>query len=428
MFPKLALKTVVLIALITLVIFLLTLPSIDKIPFAKEEKANFWQIQGVDDMKYSRDLAREKLNDKSFDKTIEDHVKKIAETGATHIALGTPYDAEFIPFLKRWVNSARKYGLKIWFRGNFSGWEGWFSYPKIDRTKHTQQTRDFILNNSQLFLDGDIFSSCPECENGGPGDPRRIRDAEGHRLFLINEYQTVNEAFKKINKKLETRLNSTNKDVADLIFDKKTAQALGNVISIDHYTPNGKILANDIKKLYSKTGAQIVVGEFGAPIPDIHGPMTDKNQAEWLNNTLEDLSKLEIVIGVNYWVGFGGSTQIWDDNGNARPAVISLKKFYTPNEATGRMVDETERGIGKANVTVADRSYETDSNGNFKLPFVGEEVRLTVIKQGYKLEDIGVSKDNSKSIKIIIKPENESLLYKFFKLINSVKKLLKLPF
>src|SRR5258708_11288045 len=120
-------------------------------------------------MKYSRDTAREKMNELSFDIVIQKQVSDIAGTGAHHIGIGTPYDQEFLPFLQRWVSAARSNHLKVWFRGNFSGWENWFNYPKITRDQHLQMTRDFIVNNSKLFEDGDIFSSCPECENGGPG-------------------------------------------------------------------------------------------------------------------------------------------------------------------------------------------------------------------------------------------------------------------
>src|SRR3989304_760988 len=72
-----------------------------------EEKARIWPVQAIDTMKYSRDLAREKLNDPSFDAVIDEQVRIIAETGATHVAIATPYDEEFLPFLTRWVSAAR---------------------------------------------------------------------------------------------------------------------------------------------------------------------------------------------------------------------------------------------------------------------------------------------------------------------------------
>jgi hypothetical protein len=83
----------------------------------------FFKIQAIDTMKYSRDKAREGLSDE----VIESQVRAIKESGATHVALGTPYDPEFVPFMKKWVTAARKYGLLVWFRGNASGWEKWSS-------------------------------------------------------------------------------------------------------------------------------------------------------------------------------------------------------------------------------------------------------------------------------------------------------------
>src|SRR5258708_6337361 len=93
--------------------------------------AQWWPVQSIDTMKYSRDTAGQMLTKPEFDATINSQVSEIAQTGATHIAIATPYDEMFIPFLKRWVKSARAHGLKVWFRGNFSGWEGWYNFPKI---------------------------------------------------------------------------------------------------------------------------------------------------------------------------------------------------------------------------------------------------------------------------------------------------------
>ncbi len=110
-------------------------------------KVKYWEVQSIDTVKYSRDLAREKLNDQEFEKDIDKQVELIALTGATHIGIGTPYDEEFVPFLRKWVRAARKYGLKVWFRGNLSGWEEWFGYERITREEHTEKVLAFIKNN-----------------------------------------------------------------------------------------------------------------------------------------------------------------------------------------------------------------------------------------------------------------------------------------
>src|SRR5690606_12731663 len=79
-----------------------------------------WEIRAVDTMKFSRDAAREDIPDSA----IIAELTAIKQVGATHVGIATPYDEEFYPMLKRWVEHARDLDLKIWFRGNFSGWEG----------------------------------------------------------------------------------------------------------------------------------------------------------------------------------------------------------------------------------------------------------------------------------------------------------------
>lgn len=286
------------------------------------------QIRSIDTVKYSRDIAREKEEDQSFDAVISRQVADIAGTGATHIAIGAPYDAEFIPFLSRWVKEARKHNLKVWFRGNFSGWEGWFGYPKINRETHTRLTGEFILNNADLFEDGDIFTPCPECENGGSGDPRRTGDVAGFRKFLIDEYTVAKNAFSKINKKVLAGYFSMNGDVVRLVMDQPTTKALGGIVVIDHYVKDVDTLIKDIRNYAQATGGKVVLGEFGVPIPDIHGNMSEDEQNEWLKDAFEKFKQTPELIGVNYWVSVGGSTQLWDGN-KPKKAVDVLRQFYT---------------------------------------------------------------------------------------------------
>ncbi len=288
-----------------------------------------WQIKAADTMKYSRDLAKEKLNDPTFDQTINLQIKNIADLGATHVAIATPYDEKFVPILTRWVQTARKNKLKVWFRGNFAGWEGWFGEKSsLSRDEHLELTRQFIRNNPDLFVDGDAFSSCPECENGGPGDPRSSGDVAGFRKFMISEYQVCQQEFEKLGKKVICNLASMNYDVAVLVMDEQTASAMGGVVAIDHYVRRPPKLSEDIKKLAAKTGAKIFLGEFGAPIPDINGYLSEDEQAAWIEEALGSISKQDYVIGINYWVAHGGSTAIFNDDGSQKQAVAILEKYF----------------------------------------------------------------------------------------------------
>lgn len=293
------------------------------------KKTPFWEFRSIDTVKYSRDVAGQMIDKPEFDAVINEQVADIASLGATHVAIATPYDQRFVPFLERWVRAAREHNLKVWFRGNFSGWENWFGYERISREEHKRLLKEFILNNPGLFDDGDIFTSCPECENGGPGDPRLNGDPAGHKKFLIEEYQISIESFGKINKKVNSGFYSMNYDVAKLIMDKETTRALGNVVVIDHYIKDATQVAEDAKNIAELSGGKVVLGEFGAPIPDIHGDFTQEEQSKWIEDGLNAASRTPEIIGINYWVNVGGSTRLWNDDGTRRKAADTIMGFYT---------------------------------------------------------------------------------------------------
>ncbi len=296
-------------------------------PTAPQERT--WSVKSVDTMKFSRDLSAQAITDPRFDAVIDSQVKSIAATGANTVAIATPYDDRFVPILSRWVAAARRYNLHVWFRGNFSGWEGWFGVPAdLSRDEHKTKLAAFIRKNPNLFVDGDIFSPCPECENGGPGDPRNNGDVSGFRNFMIDEKQLCDSEFSKIGKKVDCGLWSMNYDIAKLVMDSDTAEQMGGVVAIDHYVDRADKLLGDIDSLAKKANAKIFLGETGVPIPDINGNMTEDEQAGWIDSALALLVKDPNVAGMNYWTSFGGSTAIFRDDGTAKPAVTKIANVY----------------------------------------------------------------------------------------------------
>lgn len=294
----------------------------------KTEPESRWKITAIDTVKYSRDVAREKENSVDFVATIDKQVRLISETGATHVSIGTPYDEEFIPFLSKWVAAARKYKLKVWFRGNFSGWEEWFGYKSISRVEHKELLKNFITSNGNLFEDGDVFTSCPECENGGDGDPRSNGDLSGHRKFLVDEYQISKESFRNVGKNVTTGYYPMNGDVAKLVMDKDTTKNVGGVVVVDHYVEDPIRLNNELTELAELSGGKVVLGEYGAPIPDIHGSMTDEEQSGWIDSLMSLLYSNSNVIGISYWTNRGGSTEIWNKDYSPKKAVTILTKYF----------------------------------------------------------------------------------------------------
>lgn len=393
-----------------LIFSLLAPPKVYYAGYAKPSLA-FWQIRSIDTMKYSRDLSREKINDPNFDEVIDRQVRDIAAVGATHVAVGTPYDKEFIPMLVRWVGAARKYGLKVWFRGNFSGWEKWFGYKSITREEHIGLVREFIVNNPDLFEDGDIFSSCPECENGGAGDPRETGDIEEYREFLIEEYREARLAFQAIKKNVDANYFSMNGDVAKLIMDKKTTAAFGGLVVIDHYVETPEKLLKDVENLAVLSGGKIVLGEFGAPIPDINGKMTHNEQAQWISRVLALVADSDEIIGLNYWLNVGGSTEIWTKEGEALPAVEKIREFFKPELAYGTVLDSLDRPIAGAEISNSMQTVFTDKNGYFEIPVIKSlSATLQVSARGFRKKE-NVAYNSDRMTNIILTKENTDILF-----------------
>lgn len=390
--------------------------------YYSKPKLNFWEFKSIDTMKYSRDLSREKLHDPDFDVIIDIQIKNIAATGATHVAIATPYDEEFVPMLRRWVSAARKYNLKVWFRGNWAGWEKWFGYSEISKEAHIQKTKNFILANSDLFENGDVFSACPECENGVLGNPRITGNVSEYREFIITEYRATKAAFEEISKDVRSNYFSMNADVARLIMDKETTRALDGIVTIDHYVKTPEKLTEDIKDIAAKSGGRIVLGEFGAPIPDIHGEMSPDEQAQWIRKSLNLLTKTNAVIGVNYWSNVGSSTQIWNHKAVARPAVEVLTQFYKPNVAYGIIQDELRNPIENAKIIHPNRVVFSDKDGYFELPYVKDfGSTFQVQATGFIDQEVSVNRNDSQ-LGIILVKQNESIK---FKLLEFLKKIIE---
>lgn len=398
-------------AITLLILGAISLVSYPEIYIRKNFKDRLFKIQSVDTMKYSRDLARAKAGDPTFVKVIDREMEMISEAGATHVAIGTPYDEEFAPILKRWVSSARARGLSVWFRGNFSGWERWFGYAKISRDEHRRLLGAFIRKHPDLFESGDIFTPCPECENGGTGDPRNTGDEAGYRQFLIDEFADAKGAFAEIGKNVELYA-SMNADIAKYAIDKNTAQSLRGGILVDHYVASAGDFAKDIADIREKLGVDIGLGEFGAPIPDLNGSMTESAQAKFVRSLFGALYlQNENIPAVNYWTLEGGSTELVR-GGIAREAYGVLKDYYKMPYLSGTIFDTDGKYLSGAEIAFADGSYSVNTDSVFYQIFIPpSERKLIVSKDGYKNFNIELPANFATSTEMDIHLESQIKKY-----------------
>lgn len=396
-------------------LFLTFSPSLEAVRPVSLGTARFFEVQSIDTMKFSRDMARTKLNDASFDQTIDAQVRLIRDAHATHVAIDTPYDEEFVPMLSRWVAAARKYGLSVWFRGNFSGWEGWFDYPKIDRDEHVRIMKLFIARHGDLFADGDIFSPCPECENGGPGDPRQTGDKDGFNGFLVREYDAANSSFHAIGKKV-TIYSSMNSDIAEQVITPETAAKLGGTILIDHYDRSAEGFADTIMKASVAAKSSIGIGEFGAPIDDLNGKLNEAEQADFVKKTLDTIIRSDKKVDVvDYWTLAGGTTALIRDDDFPKPAYSIVSAYYSPHQVQGRITDPSGWPVRGVLITTAGSEAHIKSNwmGFYSILTPAQEEKITFEKPGFAANTISFdASSGTTTYDIVLDPSAPTLWYK----------------
>lgn len=374
------------------------------------EENTLWKYQCIDTMKTSRDKAVAWRDREDLTTHIQTEVTAIKEMGANCVALGTPYDAEFLPYLTLWVEEARKQDLHIWFRGNFSEWEGWFNYPKgMTADELFEKTEDFIVSNSALFQDGDIFTAAPEAENGGPFNQVEIDEHEIYREFLIKSYDVSDQAFQEIGKDVVLNWFSMNGGLARRMMDQKTVDALDKTVTIDHYIRTSQEMGEFVDYFNDVFGAQVVIGEFGAPIPEINGSMTDQEQADFIEELLQELYiRRNKVDGINYWILYDGSTAILDQNLMRKPVFDVIEKYFKPAIVRGKVTDQSNKVLDDVPVSIeGGESTTTDENGDYTLMAIEGNHKFSFGDNRSftrKSQNITVARSEQKSLDITLVP------------------------
>jgi hypothetical protein len=386
-----------------------------------------WSYQCIDTMKYSRDTARawENKEDELYQE-INLQIKTIKDMGANCISLGTPYAPEFVPFMDKWVNAAHANDLHVWFRGNIPEWEKWFDYPKISNINdHHQKIYDFVTGNTELFKDDDIFTPAPEAENGGPGDPRQTGKRKEFNDFLIKSYANCEKAFSQIGKKVKCGFFSSNFDVANQVLQQTTLPKIGNVVTIDHYVSDYTRYRSDIKLLNMKYGAQVAIGEFGAPIPDLNGDMTEEQQADFTMNVMNIFyENREIIPAINYWTLKGGSTRLLNDDGTPRQVTEILSSFFMPGAVRIKVTDDLEDWLANVNIKSKDGfiNGKTNYRGEFFTSVPAKTYEVTISGENIqdKTLEISVPRQELQEASVVVEIKSQNWLYKLRKFFQKI--------
>jgi hypothetical protein len=112
-----------------------------------------------------------------------------------------------------------------------------------------------------------------------------------------------------------------------------------------------------------------VIGEWGAPIPEINGSFTPTQQADFVNQLLATMAAhAGDIESVNYWTLTDGSTRLIDDSLTKQPAYDVLTRYYSPGVLKGTIRNQAGKPLQGVTVSVNDAlTATTDSHGNYSL-------------------------------------------------------------
>ena len=297
-----------------------------------------WSVRSIDTQVISKHWPKVTRD------SVREQVGLLKDLGVNYIAVDTPYDR--LEDLRVWAEEIHRLGINVWFRSHWTGWEGDEGAPNImSPEEYLEETGKFIVNNPNLFLEGDAFTMAVEAEQVGVGIGRKFLTWDEYRDFLLAEIAVANDAFSEIGLggKIHTNWLSLNGWVAMNRLTQNLVEKL-ELIVVDHFVGQSQTFGeledidtlvgktvNDLDEIYTKWKKPILLGEWGY---QIYQKVSEERQAEVVNKLFLKLSTKSYLVGVNYWVHMGNSAAIIDDefgtNLKFRKAADVIRSFYNP--------------------------------------------------------------------------------------------------
>ncbi len=297
---------------------------------------------GVDVMKLTKDVI---INQPSAGE-IDNIVQMLSQTHPQYIAISIPLDASAdYPgpkpspqsaenFTKTWANAIHNHGLKILWRGTWSGIEGLYNFPKKvgpnrfpagtalsattdENTTWLGKTYGYIINHPDYFQTGDIWAPMPERTEGIFQDQTSFLPYKGgiqnnYALFFNNLKKVSDLAFSKINKNVNTGLTANNfSEVASGWIPFSVFNTAG-LTAVDYYgsTHTPEEMEKAIRSIYTKTHNQIFLEEWSDYWNENFTLSQRQNYLASMYAVFQKLANEKILMGFNYWGGWPGGTGV----------------------------------------------------------------------------------------------------------------------
>lgn len=268
--------------------------------------------KSVDVMKLSKDNVNNPLSDADMDRVIA----SLKSLGITHIAISVPMD--YAAYATRWCGRVHAAGLKVLHRGTWNAIEGLYNNTKLVGAARptnaiqywTDKTRDYIINNPDIFAAGDLWAPLPERTEGIFQDATSFLPPplpDNYATFFNGLLDVSKQAFVTIGKSVECGFTTNNFTevrsgwIPQSLFDK------AGIICIDHYQQDPSQMYNEIKAVASIHGKKVFLQEWG----NYWDTDTAINLAncEVMYDTLTRLADEGVLVGYNDWSGWPGAVE-----------------------------------------------------------------------------------------------------------------------
>ncbi len=311
--------------------------------FREAEAATISGIRSVDVMKYTKDVVTSQPSDADIDNLVD----TLKSMNITHIAIAIPMDetgsypstgkpsprtAE--DFTQKWADTVHGKGLKIIWRGTFSGIEGLYRFTKrVGSNRFPAGTAasaptdgsstwlgkmyQYISGHPSYFADGDIWAPLPERTEGIFSDSTSFLPYGGagiqanYMSFFDDVKEVSDKAFATTGKHPITGLSANNySEVASTWLWKSMFETAGYV-AVDYYgtshTPSE--MDRDMRLIAAYAGKPVFLQEWG----DYWNKYLDQGSRsaylESIYAVMNNLVRDGVLVGFNSWTGWVGTAE-----------------------------------------------------------------------------------------------------------------------
>lgn len=281
-----------------------------------------WAIQGMDVMKYSKDV----VCNQTSQATVDMMTTRAATAGANFVAISTQYDTtatgacgggvtgDPLPLTTKWVNSIRAHGMHVWFRMMGNSFEGINGKTKTKNlTAYTAQIVAWYHDHPTLVLSGDIITPTPEPDSAGISGVTycptscQFSNAAEYNTWIQNTQTAVKAEMAAQGKTVKVGYyghspfivwGENNPDWQGQSFlTQATVDSMDGVIAMDSYPETyGGTMAGSIAGAHTKwPSAHLVISEWGT--------ITAGTDAQKEARVIASMgaAKQTYVDGFNYW-------------------------------------------------------------------------------------------------------------------------------